>query len=155
MAKRCAACGREFEDWVAFCMECGSPLVSPRGGDAGGAARKEQVAGVVIEVEDGAVFRLEEPGHYVIGRGEQVAVDLARWTGASGVSRRHALVVVEASRVTIEDLESRNSTLLNGYRLLPRQRYPLKPGDQVRVGSVQLVVRAAGGVATGERSGSA
>jgi pSer/pThr/pTyr-binding forkhead associated (FHA) protein len=56
------------------------------------------------------------------------------------VSRQHAAIHVEPEGVFIEDLESLNETIRNGYRLLPRQRYPLTDGDELRLGSIVVLV---------------
>jgi pSer/pThr/pTyr-binding forkhead associated (FHA) protein len=69
-------------------------------------------------------------------------VDLHDWDGAvAGVSRRHLMIRVIGNGVSIEDLESRNSTILNGYRLFPYQLYPLVDGDEVRIGYITVLVR--------------
>jgi len=68
-------------------------------------------------------------------------VDLHDWDGAvAGVSRRHLMIRVIGDVVSIEDLESRNSTILNGYRLFPHQQYPLVDGDEIRLGDITLLV---------------
>jgi hypothetical protein len=75
-------------------------------------------------------------GHYpdidLSGQGE---------TGAS-VSRSHAKITNQAGELFIEDLDSRNRTFLNGLQLQPNQRYPLKHGDELRLGSVELIYLA-------------
>ncbi len=93
----------------------------------------------------GKTFELKGKQRYVVGRrdphGEAPEVDLTDWDGAaSGVSRQHLAIHVSSEGVSIEDLESLNETILNGYRLLPRQRYPLEDGDEVRLGSISLLV---------------
>jgi predicted component of type VI protein secretion system len=93
----------------------------------------------------GKAFDLTGKQRYIIGRrdanGEAPDVDLTDWDGAaSGVSRQHVAIHVSSEGVSIEDLESLNETILNGYRLLPRQRYPLEDGDEVRLGSISLLV---------------
>jgi len=52
-----------------------------------------------------------------------------------GVSRRHALLTVAPEGLTLEDLGSRNGTLVKGVRI---RRTRLQPGDEVRVGPVSL-----------------
>jgi len=52
-----------------------------------------------------------------------------------GVSRRHALLTLEPEGLTLEDLGSRNGTLVKGVRI---QRTRLQPGDDVRLGPVTL-----------------
>jgi hypothetical protein len=55
------------------------------------------------------------------------------------VSRVHAVLERVASRWCIRDLGSRNGTFVNGDRIWGER--PLRPGDEIRVGSVRLVAR--------------
>lgn len=75
------------------------------------------------------------PGENVIGREPGVAVRLE----SASVSRRHARIVIDANRVTIEDLASKNGTWVNEQRL--ERPAALDDGDQIRVGSVRLAFR--------------
>ena len=52
-----------------------------------------------------------------------------------GVSRRHALLTLEPEGLTLEDMGSRNGTLVKGVRV---QRTRLRAGDEIRVGPVRL-----------------
>ena len=52
-----------------------------------------------------------------------------------GVSRRHAVLRLEPDGVVLEDLGSRNGTLVKGVRV---QRTQLRPGDEIRMGPVKL-----------------
>ena len=54
------------------------------------------------------------------------------------VSRRHALLMREAPRVTVTDLASRNGTFLNGRRLGAAAE-TLAPGDVLKVGDFTVV----------------
>jgi DNA-binding winged helix-turn-helix (wHTH) protein len=67
-------------------------------------------------------------GENVVGRGHEADVRIA----VSEVSRRHARVVVEGSRVIIEDLGSRNGTFVRG--LAVERPTPLADGDEVGFG---------------------
>lgn len=98
-----------------------------------------------LRLMTGKAFELTGKQRYIIGRrdpnGEMPDVDLTDWNGAaSGISRQHAAIHVSSEGVSIEDLESLNETIRNGYRLLPRQRYPLEDGDELRLGSISLLV---------------
>ncbi len=55
------------------------------------------------------------------------------------VSRVHAVLERVASRWCVRDLASRNGTFVNGERIWGER--PLQTGDEIRVGSVRLVVR--------------
>ena len=74
-------------------------------------------------------------GEHILGRDADAAVAL----DSPSVSRRHARIVVAASQATIEDLGSKNGTLLNDRRVGKPQ--PLADGDKLRVGSVALTFR--------------
>jgi hypothetical protein len=76
-----------------------------------------------------------EHGDNVLGRGPEAAVLL----DAPSVSRSHARIVVDGARSALEDLQSKNGTLLNGERVRgPRE---LRDGDEIRLGAVQLLFR--------------
>lgn len=53
------------------------------------------------------------------------------------VSREHARVSIANAKVVVEDLKSRNGTLVNGARL---ERAELEPGDVVGIGGVLLML---------------
>jgi pSer/pThr/pTyr-binding forkhead associated (FHA) protein len=74
----------------------------------------------------------------VLGREPVASV----WIDSSCISRRHARIVVSATGVSIEDLGSRNGTLLNG--ALVRGVQPLSDRDEVDLGPERLVVRIRG-----------
>lgn len=76
------------------------------------------------------------PGAYRIGRGptSDIRIDDA------SVSRSHATLRVDASRVIIEEMGSRNGILVNGKAR--RGATPLEPGDKVQLGNVEFVLVA-------------
>ena len=88
--------------------------------------------------EDGSkrIFPLE-PGANTIGRKDECNIRIPLAT----VSRRHAKVSVEASRVTLRNLGAANGTLLNKKRIEEEQ---LKPGDQITVGPIVFTVQIDG-----------
>jgi pSer/pThr/pTyr-binding forkhead associated (FHA) protein len=90
-------------------------------------------------------YLLAGQSDYLVGRpgtnNTQPDVDLSEEYGAdSSVSRRHVMIHVRADGVFVEDLESTNETIHNGYRLRPQQWYPLLDGDELRLGAVVLNV---------------
>jgi pSer/pThr/pTyr-binding forkhead associated (FHA) protein len=58
-----------------------------------------------------------------------------------GVSRQHAVLRRQKDTVVLIDLNSANSTFLNGQRLVADQPRILRDGDEIRLG--QLVLRVA------------
>jgi DNA-binding winged helix-turn-helix (wHTH) protein len=75
------------------------------------------------------------PGENLIGRDPRSAV----WIEDESVSRRHALINVDADAATVEDLESTNGTFLN--RGTIDGPAALQDGDIVRIGSIRLTFR--------------
>jgi DNA-binding winged helix-turn-helix (wHTH) protein len=81
-------------------------------------------------------------GEWVLGRAPDAGVRI----DAATVSRHHARVVVSGSRVTIEDLGSKNGTALRGERISAVTE--LHDGDEVFLGSASLVFRSIAATAT-------
>ncbi|MFO0849366.1 MAG: FHA domain-containing protein [Gemmataceae bacterium] len=83
-------------------------------------------------------------GKNFVGRSadQPVDVDLEGQEPADRVwaSRVHAVVTVDRGGLTVEDLYSLNGTFVNRQRVHPGQAVPLRPGDVVQVGTVQLRV---------------
>ncbi|MGI8663105.1 MAG: FtsK/SpoIIIE domain-containing protein [Acidimicrobiales bacterium] len=108
------------------------------------AARPSSAAGrsgalVVVEGLDAGRRIAISPGTHIVGRG--AALDLRH----PSVSREHAALVVGASgSVAIGDLGSRNGTW-RGRRAIGRPLEPLAPGELVRIGALDIAVRAARG----------
>lgn len=73
-------------------------------------------------------------GLYVLGRDESCKVKLT----SKGVSKRHAQIIVDASKIRIEDLSSSNGTFLNGKQI---QKSTLKEGDHIALGKVIFEIR--------------
>jgi DNA-binding winged helix-turn-helix (wHTH) protein len=78
-----------------------------------------------------------DEGEHILGRLPDVSV----WIDSTGVSRRHARIVVSGGRAVLEDLGSKNGTWLRGERLTAPA--DLTDGDVFTVGSVVLRFRAA------------
>ena len=74
-------------------------------------------------------------GEHVLGRDPDVEIFL----NSPGVSRRHALIRISAGAATIEDLGSKNGTLVGDQRVDGIR--PLGDGDIIAVGSVKLTIR--------------
>jgi DNA-binding winged helix-turn-helix (wHTH) protein len=76
-------------------------------------------------------------GEHFIGRDVGLGVCLT----SPQVSRRHAKLVVEGTKVTIEDLASKNGSFVRGVRITGPT--PLQSGDEVRIGPFRLLFRIA------------
>ncbi|MBK9944868.1 MAG: zinc ribbon domain-containing protein [Kouleothrix sp.] len=98
----------------------------------------------LIVAATGVAVPLPAAAQAVIGRGDAVSnfypdIDLTPYGALdNGVGRRHARLAVQAGQVVLEDLDSTNGTLLNGQKLAPRQPQPLREGDQLVFGKLQL-----------------
>ena len=81
-------------------------------------------------------------GRNTLGRfaDKPVDIDLVSQESAEQIwcSRQHAAVLFEKGSVLIEDLNSLNGTWVNGIRIHAGQTKPLRPGDVVQVGTVQM-----------------
>jgi DNA-binding winged helix-turn-helix (wHTH) protein len=75
------------------------------------------------------------PGENLVGRDPTSRV----WLDAAGVSRRHARIIVHGHDAEIEDLESKNGTIVTGTQLTASAL--LRDGDDVRIGPVRLIYR--------------
>jgi DNA-binding winged helix-turn-helix (wHTH) protein len=76
-------------------------------------------------------------GENIIGRAPTIQICIDE----SGVSRRHARIVIEAEGATLEDLGSKNGTFVNGERIgTPRK---LVSGDELHLGSVDVTFHSA------------
>jgi DNA-binding winged helix-turn-helix (wHTH) protein len=102
--------------------------------------RRPERAGAQVEWERGVVQLMQ--GESVIGRGEEVAVRI----DVDGVSRRHARIVADGGRFTLEDLGSKNGTYLREKRL--EGPATLGDGDAFRLGRTMLVFRVSRNVGT-------
>ena len=72
-------------------------------------------------------------GENVLGRDPTVGV----WIDRNSVSRRHARILLSASEAILEDLGSKNGTLLHGRKI--KKPSPLANGDEIQIGSAKLV----------------
>jgi DNA-binding winged helix-turn-helix (wHTH) protein len=76
-----------------------------------------------------------QPGETVIGRDPLSTVCL----DSAGVSRRHARIVIEEATALLEDLGSKNGTMLGDARV---SQAVLQDGDRIHLGPMLLVYRA-------------
>ena len=165
----CQNCATANHDGAVFCDKCGQELtpaqvksvptappqlavqrapltpyaISP--GQAPDATLRTPPVRIRLRLPDGHTFTVYGKDEYVIGRHDGARqppdVDLANVGGLeAGVSRLHVMIRVGPDGVFVEDLESRNETVHNGYRLLPRQWYPLHHGDELKLGAITLYV---------------
>ena len=95
-----------------------------------------------------AGFQVEAPSveGYVIGRSDQAIhyvpdIDLSAYDSQDkGLSRRHAALINYRGKPHIIDLFSVNGTYLNGKRLPPDQPFPLESVNQLRLGTLDVII---------------
>ena len=75
------------------------------------------------------------PGENLIGRDHSAVV----WVNDESVSRRHARIIVDGAGATLEDLESKNGTFLQGQPV--RRPTRLEDGDEITLGEVVAPIR--------------
>jgi DNA-binding winged helix-turn-helix (wHTH) protein len=74
-------------------------------------------------------------GDHVVGRDSDVEL----FIDSPSVSRRHALIRVSGSHATLEDLGSKNGTLIGSRRI--DAPTPLADGDAINVGAIKLTFK--------------
>jgi hypothetical protein len=85
-----------------------------------------------------------EPGRNLIGRwdpdtGSFPEVDLDADDPEAKISRKHAMLIIEGGKITIEDIGSLNGTFVNRQqRLMPGTAVELKDGDEIIIGKTFL-----------------
>jgi hypothetical protein len=99
-------------------------------------------------VDSGAHIPLVEQATTLMGRVDEVSsiypdVDLTPHGGEEGgVSRRHAELSYQGGAWFVVDLDSTNGTYLNGVEVQPKVRTPLKDGDRLALGELEIVFYA-------------
>jgi DNA-binding winged helix-turn-helix (wHTH) protein len=81
-------------------------------------------------------FPLQD-GEHIVGREPDAQICL----DSPNVSRRHARIVVNGTRATLEDLGSKNGSFVRGVRICAPT--PLTSGDEARIGPFTLLFRVA------------
>jgi DNA-binding CsgD family transcriptional regulator len=76
-----------------------------------------------------------EPGEYIVGRAKDAAIVVQDLS----LSRRHARLVRGANSLSVEDLDSRNGTFVNGVQIT---KHKAEMGDLIRFGSVDCRLTA-------------
>ena len=146
----CPECGFQNPEAANYCAKCGALLVRDEAGaettmtwipeedgddDAAPALDEFGVHGPALVVRSGGgrageTFSVEGE-RTVVGRSPDCEIFLDDVT----VSRRHATLVHQGERVTIEDLGSLNGTFVNRHRV---ESAPLEDGDEIQIGKYRL-----------------
>ena len=122
--------------------------VSDVSGETEQVHEQSHLTGNLILSDKGIVLPLPvDKPEIILGRTDLVQnifpdVDFAELEGEGrGVSRRHARILQKSEGIYLEDLNSTNFTFLNNDRLHPGRLYPLKNGDEIRLGLLTLEYR--------------
>jgi len=126
----CPVCNTENSAAEKYCGECGFLMSS--------------VPGEVPEVPDVSecprLIRLSDQREYLLHEGENTVgrenADVLLTDPT--VSRKHALVILEAGKCWVEDLGSTNGTFVNGVPLAKGERLEISTGSEVKFGSDTL-----------------
>jgi pSer/pThr/pTyr-binding forkhead associated (FHA) protein len=101
-----------------------------------------------LTFSDGKVVKLSSE-RAMVGRadhdigGLDPEVDLSNMQGSDTVSRIHATIEHIGSTYTLTDLNSTNSTRINGKRLEPDKATPINDGDTLHFGKVTCTFKKA------------
>ena len=152
--KKCQRCGNENLDYANFCDNCGSPLSEsaalpekspPDSFVTAQAVYPERARRAVLRaLATGVEYQLEVGREFRIGRGDPARglrpeISLPEPLALQqGVSRLHAKILYEEGIFYLVDLNSTNSTYINGSKLQPQQAYSLRDGDIIELGNYKL-----------------
>lgn len=159
----CPECGTQTRPGILVCPDCGVNMFDVRFGqtllmsDLGGLpargtasqAREAQSLGTQLTLQgrDGVSIQADCEKSVILGRinvhsPQRPDIDLTCFEAFQhGVSCRHARLSYMDDRIQLSDLGSTNGTYLNAERLIPHRAYPLKQGDEIRLGHLFLRVR--------------
>lgn len=161
MSLICASCTFRNHDGAVFCNQCGIKLISGEDSPTEELTpstqqldfsrplpplppeAEEDVLGLYL-LEEKILIELEEKEITSLGRVSADTstlqdVNLELYHGFSkGVSRKHAIIHNHSEGIFISDLRTSNGTYVNQFRLKPHERVPLKHGDIISLGVLQM-----------------
>lgn len=127
----CSSCGYMNKPGARFCANCGTPL------------NTQSVARLLIKSPRGTWQLKLERLPFRIGRRDPrrnhfPELDLAEHDKGIA-SRNHASIQLDGDIYMLVDLGSTNGTLLNGTRVPAHAPQPLRKGDSIKIGEVEMV----------------
>jgi pSer/pThr/pTyr-binding forkhead associated (FHA) protein len=131
----CPVCKEKNPPSEKYCIECGF-LLSSVPGEAAEIDFSRLPRLVDVRTQQDYLLR---QGENTVGR-ENTDVLLSDST----VSRRHALIILDADKCWIEDLGSTNGTYIGGVRINRGERVEVRDGTEISFGSVTLSLRLPG-----------
>lgn len=161
----CSNCKHANLAGAMFCTECGSQLVGRDAlttqtittdkfnrvkktatGEISMSFDAGESWGSLHLLDTGQVLPLSTRNEFTMGRiseGQPIMpdIDLSPYQAyAAGVSRLHAVIKREGSRIIFMDLGSANGTYINGKRLPPNVEQVLNHGDVVALGKLKMQI---------------
>jgi hypothetical protein len=142
----CPECGFRNPEAANYCSKCGAALVRETGGDTTMAYTPEEhndsspledlgMEGPALVVRSGG----GRTGEHFVPQGERTTIgrspDCDIVLDDVTVSRKHAVLVRDDGRFTIEDQGSLNGTFLNRRRI---EQAELSDGDELQIGKYRL-----------------
>jgi FHA domain len=101
-------------------------------------------------VDSGEVISMQLADCLLVGRDStpKTDVDLTHFNGVQyGISHMHAALLYDGHTLSVEDLNSRHGTRINGFRIEGGKPYPLHNGDELELGHMRLLVQLVRGAA--------
>jgi len=98
---------------------------------------------VILKVLEGAKVGTKiavKKDEFLVGRSQKCHL----CAGSSSISRRHCVIRRKETKVTIEDLGSRNGTLVNGKKT--QGEVELSSGDELGIGTLKLLLTISQGI---------
>ena len=157
----CHNCGAENPDVEVYCYQCGillDPIFSSETHDLDtetnpvspkrrwGTARFDLDNVLIISMQsiEAPPIRVQVNEELILGRaheGYMPDIDFSKYNAYEmGVSRQHAVLRRTNETIVLLDLNSANSTFLNGQRLVPDQPRIVRDGDEIKLGDLVLRV---------------
>ena len=164
----CPVCATPALPGEAFCDNCGASLISPTEfiptptptyqtaattyqqpaiGNQPSTNPKSEIRNpqlVVTQPPPPATLPLPTRPEMIVGRADPQSnsypdVDLGPYGGLDlGVSRRHFRLTRNGDQFYVEDLGAMNGTTVNGQKLPPYTLQPLRAGDRISLGKMEL-----------------
>jgi pSer/pThr/pTyr-binding forkhead associated (FHA) protein len=171
-AVNCPACGAAAIPGEAFCDNCGAallpsysyapmqtpapvqspaqaPQASAQYGGYAQAVAQRAASLVVTNPPPPATLSIPNLPELIVGRSDPQSnsypdVDLGPYGGLDlGVSRRHFRLSRNGDQFYLEDLGSVNGTVVNGQRVTSHNLHPLRSGDHIALGKMEMTFELA------------
>jgi len=123
-----------------------SPMASPGAGAATGYAPSRTLTAsfVIAQPPPPATIQIPDRPELIVGRSDPQSnsypdVDLGPYGGLDlGVSRRHFRLTRNGEHFYLEDLNAMNGSIINGQRIPPYTLHPLRSGDRITLGKMEI-----------------